>query len=269
MRIATWNVNSIRTRSETVVRWCERNEVDVLAMQETKCTDDQFPVMSFLAAGYDVAFTGQGSFNGVAIASRVGLDDVEIGFEGQPRFPDGPTGIVEARAISARCDGVRVWSLYVPNGRTLDDPHYTYKLAWLDALHGLAALWLAHDPAAEIAMAGDWNVAPTDTDVWDAAAFDGKPHVSEPERAAVQAFRDAGFIDSALPYAPGYTFWDYTELRFPRNQGMRIDYILTSAACEDRVRGAWVDREARKGKGASDHAPVILELTGGSGPVFR
>lgn len=259
MRLATWNVNSIRTRSEFVVRWCERNDVDVLAMQETKCPDDQFPVMSFLAAGYDVAFTGQDQWNGVAIASRVGLDDVEIGFEGQPCFPTD-AGAVEARAISARCAEVRVWSLYVPNGRALDDPHYAYKLAWLEALHGLSALWLAHDPAAQIALAGDWNVAPTDADVWDVTAFDGKPHVSEPERAAVQAFRDNGFIDSALPYAPGYTFWDYTQLRFPRNQGMRIDYLLTSAALDDRVQGATVDRDARKPKGASDHAPVILEL---------
>lgn len=260
MRVATWNVNSIRARSETVVAWMEAADIDVLAMQETKCPDDQFPVMSFLAGGYDVAHVGQGPWNGVAIASRVGLESVESAFEGQPTFPVDGRPAVEARAISARCAGIRIWSLYVPNGRALDHPHYAYKLDWLAALRDRAALWLAHDPAAQIMLAGDWNVAPTDDDVWDPAIFDGKPHVSPAERQAIAGFTTAGFADSALPYAPGYTFWDYTQLRFPRNEGMRIDFALCSPALDDRIGAARVDRDARKGKGASDHAPVILEL---------
>lgn len=261
MRIATWNVNSIRARSELVVAWMERNDIDILAMQETKCRDDEFPLMSFLAAGYDVALCGGGGYNGVAIASRIGLDDIEIGFEGQPTYGTGDTPpAVEARAISARCRDIRVWSLYVPNGRALDDPHYRYKLDWLGALHDIGSLWLAHDPAAQIVLAGDWNIIPTDDDVWDPGHFAGRTHVSEAERAALQSVRDAGFHDSALPYTGAYTFWDYQQLRFPRNEGVRIDYLLCSPAFEDRVRGAFVDREARKGKGASDHAPVVVEF---------
>lgn len=258
MRIATWNVNSIRARSEAVVAWMERGDIDVLAMQETKCPDDRFPAMSFLASGYDVVFCGQGGFNGVAIASRVGLDSVQYGFDGQPAF-DGAG--VEARAVGARCDGVQVWSLYVPNGRALGDPHYTYKLDWLSALADRSALWLAHDPAAQIVLAGDWNVAPTDDDVWDRTWFDGKPHVTDAEREAVAAFAGHGFTDAARPYAPGYTFWDYTQLRFPRDEGMRIDYLLCSPALGDRVFDARVDRDARKARGASDHAPVVLEIS--------
>ncbi len=261
MRIATWNVNSIRARSEFVVAWMERNDIDVLAMQETKCRDDEFPLMSFLASGYDVAHLGDGGFNGVAVASRIGLEEVECGFEGQPAFGVGDvTPRREARAISAVCGGVRVWSLYVPNGRALDDPHYRYKLEWLTALRDIGALWLAHDPAAQIVLAGDWNVIGTDDDVWDVTHFAGRTHVSEAERAALGAIRDAGFRDSALPYADGYTFWDYQQLRFARDEGMRIDLLMCSPAFDDRVLGAFVDREARKPKGASDHAPVVLEL---------
>ncbi|GAA3027064.1 exodeoxyribonuclease III [Gordonia defluvii] len=259
MRLASWNVNSIRARSESVVAWAQQSDIDVLAIQETKCTDDGFPVMSFLAAGYDVAFTGSGGYNGVAIASRVGLDSVEYGFEGQPAY-DGTT---EARALSALCDGVRVWSLYVPNGRAQGDPHFAYKLDWLAALRDRAALWLAHDPAAQIALAGDWNVAPTDDDVWDPAAFTGKTHVTDEERAAFASFADTGYADAAAPYletARTYTFWDYQQLRFPRNEGMRIDFVLCSPALNDRVFGASVDKSARKLPGASDHAPVVLDL---------
>ncbi|GED96654.1 exodeoxyribonuclease III [Gordonia crocea] len=259
MRLATWNVNSIRARSEAVVGWAQAADIDVLAIQETKCTDDGFPVMSFLAAGYDVASMGSGAYNGVAIASRVGLAEVEYGFEGQPAFG----GEVEARALSAVCDGVRVWSLYVPNGRTPDDPHFAYKLAWLAALRDRAALWLAHDPAAQIALAGDWNVAPTDADVWDPAEFVGKTHVTDAERDAFASFGDAGYRDAAAPYldaAKTFTFWDYQQLRFPRNQGMKIDFIQCSPALNDRVFGAEVDKAARKAPGASDHAPVVLDL---------
>ncbi len=259
MRLATWNVNSIRARSEAVVAWAQQADVDVLAMQETKCADDGFPVMSFLAAGYDVAFTGTGGYNGVAIASRVGLDEVERGFEGQPEH----RGETEARALSGVCAGIRVWSLYIPNGRAPDDPHFAYKLDWLAALRDRAALWLAHDPAAQIALAGDWNVAPTDGDVWDPAEFAGKIHVTDEERAAFAAFADSGYADAARPYLDAknaYTFWDYQQLRFPRNQGMRIDFALCSPALTDRVVGAAVDKSARKAPGASDHAPVVLDI---------
>lgn len=259
MRLASWNVNSIRARSEAIVAWAEQADVDVLAVQETKCTDDGFPVMSFLAAGYDVAFLGSGGYNGVAIASRVGLDGVEYGFEGQPAYG----GEIEARAISAVCDGIRVWSLYVPNGRVPGDPHYAYKLEWLQALRDRAALWLAHDPAAQIALAGDWNVAPTDDDVWDPAEFVGKTHVTDDERAAFTSFAEAGYVDAGAPFleqTKTFTFWDYQQLRFPRNQGMRIDFVLTSPALSDRVFGAAIDKAARKAPGASDHAPVVLDL---------
>lgn len=260
MRIASWNVNSIRARSELVVDWLTRNDIDVLAMQETKCDSGEFPSMSFALAGYDVVNVGSGGRNGVALASRTVLSDIETSFPGQPTFPaDG--GGVEARAVSARCGDVRVWSLYVPNGRAIDDPHYTYKLNWLTALRDISALWQVHDPAAQIMLAGDWNVAPTDDDVWDTEFFAGKTHVTAAERNAVREFTDTGFIDSAAPFAGNaYTFWDYTQLRFPRNEGMRIDYALCSPALDDRITGAWVDRDARKLKGASDHAPVVFEI---------
>ncbi len=262
LRLATWNVNSIRTRLDRVTDWLARAQVDVLAMQETKCTDAQFPTLPFHELGYEVAHVGHNQWNGVAIASRVGLTDVEVGFPGQPAFgKPGEEPAVEARALGATCGGVRVWSLYVPNGRTLDDPHYAYKLDWLSALADRSALWLAHDPAAQIMLAGDWNVAPTDDDVWDRDYFDGKTHVTDAERQAVAAFAGHGFTDVALPYAPGYTFWDYTQLRFPRDEGMRIDYLLCSPALGDRVFDARIDREARKAKGASDHAPVVLEIS--------
>ena len=190
----------------------------------------------------------------------VGLDEVEISFDGVPTHPVDGQPIREARSISARCNGVRVWSLYVPNGRTPDDSHYTYKLAWLDALRNHITLRLAHDPAADMMLAGDWNVAQTDDDVWDREYFEGRTHVTPPERAAVQGFLEAGLVDSALPYAPGYTFWDYTQLRFPRNEGMRIDYAFCSPALDTRIMGAVVDRAARKAKGASDHAPVVFDI---------
>ncbi|MCK0438762.1 exodeoxyribonuclease III [Gordonia alkaliphila] len=264
MRLATWNVNSIRARSEQVVSWMTRHAIDVLAMQETKCRDDQFPVMSFLAEGYDVAMYGDGGYNGVAIASRVGLDDVHRGFDGQPSRAPGEEP--EARAISATCAGVRVWSLYVPNGRAVDDPHYRYKLEWLSALAGVTKLELGHDPAAQIALAGDWNVAPTDRDVWDRAFFEGRTHVTEPERAAFNEFLRGGYLDSAAGFTPAedeYTFWDYTAGRFAKNEGMRIDYALCSPALDDRVFDAFIDRDARAAAGASDHAPLVLDLSTG------
>jgi exodeoxyribonuclease-3 len=266
MRLATWNVNSIRSRAERVAAWLERRDVDVVALQETKCRDDQFPEMPFLALGYEAAHVGFSQWNGVAILSRIGLDDVEIGFPGQPSWGGGPGGCdqaAEARAIGATCGGVRVWSLYVPNGRTLSDPHYRYKLQWLAALRDTAAGWLAAGPGAQVALVGDWNIAPENDDVWDMAVFAHSTHVSPPERAAFRAIVDAGYADVVRPYAPGpgvYTYWDYTQLRFPRREGMRIDFVLASPALQERVTNALIDREERKGKGASDHAPVVVEL---------
>ena len=266
LRLATWNVNSIRARVDRVVDWLQRGDVDVLAMQETKCTDDQFPTMPFLGAGYEVVHCGLNQWNGVAIASRVGLDDVQVGFEGQPTWSkDGTDAAAEARALGATCAGVRVWSLYVPNGRTLDDPHYRYKLEWLAALRDTADSWLQRDPEAQVALVGDWNIAPTDEDVWSMEFFKGSTHVSEPERKAFNAIVEAKFTDVVRPFTPGpgvYTYWDYTQLRFPKRQGMRIDFILGSPELAQRVVHAEIVREERKGKAPSDHAPVLVDLRG-------
>ncbi|MEH3139124.1 MAG: exodeoxyribonuclease III [Mycobacterium kyogaense] len=268
MRLATWNVNSIRARVDRVTDWLERADVDVLAMQETKCSDEQFPTMPFAALGYDVVHCGFSQWNGVAIASRVGIDDVAVGFDGQPTWGDQPGAAAEARALGATCGGVRVWSLYVPNGRMVDDPHYHYKLEWLAALRNSASSWLADDPSAQIALVGDWNIAPTDDDVWSVEAYQGSTHVTAPERAAFDAVVDAGFADVTRPFTPGpgvFTYWDYTQLRFPKNRGMRIDFILGSPALASRVEHAEIARDERKtGKdrvgSPSDHAPVVVTL---------
>ncbi|MCV7350510.1 exodeoxyribonuclease III [Mycobacterium parmense] len=265
MRLATWNVNSIRSRLPRVLDWLARADVDVLAMQETKCSDSQFPTLPFFELGYEVAHVGFNQWNGVAVASRVGLDDVQVGFTGQPTWSPKPdiAAVAEARALGATCGGIRVWSLYVPNGRALGDPHYTYKLKWLAALRDTAAGWLREDPAAQIALAGDWNIAPSDDDVWSTDFYAGSTHVSEPERAAFGAVVDAQFADVVRPFAPGpgvYTYWDYTQLRFPKAQGMRIDFILASPALASRVTAAQIVRDERKGKAASDHAPVLIDV---------
>ena len=262
VRLATWNVNSIRARVDRVTSWLERSDVDVAALQETKCKDEQFPEEAFRALGYDVAHHGLSQWNGVAIVSRVGLEDVQVGFPGQPGWGDPLEA--EARAIGATCGGVRVWSLYVPNGRDVDDPHYAYKLDWLAHLRDAAQGWLGEDPQAQVALCGDWNIAPQDDDVWDMAFFAGKTHVTPPEREAFQAVVDAGYADVVRPHAPGpgtYTYWDYTQLRFPKKQGMRIDFALASPALAARTKDAMIDRQERKGKGASDHAPVVVDLT--------
>ncbi len=259
LRLATWNVNSIRARLDRVLGWLARAEVDVLAVQETKCADAQFPALPFFELGYEVTHLGVDQWNGVAIASRVGLGEVEFGFEGQP----GWNGRPEARALAATCAGVRVWSLYVPNGRALDDPHYTYKLNWLAALRNTADRWLRDDPSAQIALAGDWNIAPSDDDVWSVEYYRGATHVSAAERAAFTAVLDTRFTDVVRPFAPGpgaYTYWDYTQLRFPKAQGMRIDFILASPTLAARVVDARIVRDERKGKAPSDHAPVVVDL---------
>ena len=266
VKIATWNVNSIRARADRLEQWLLRSDVDVVAIQETKATDENFPWDLFEKNGYEVAHFGLNQWNGVAIASRVGLEDVERTFLDQPHFGKTEDAAhAEARAIAATCGGVRVWSLYVPNGRAIGDPHMPYKLKWLDVLRNNAATWLQADPEAQIVLAGDWNIAPRDEDVWDIDLFrrEGFTHVTEPERAAFHAFEEAGFVDVVRPFHPGpgvYTYWDYTQLRFPKKQGMRIDFLLASPALANRVSGALIDREERKGKGASDHAPVIVEL---------
>jgi len=261
VRIATWNVNSIRSRIERVEAWLSRADVDVLALQETKANDEQFPFARLTALGYEVAHVGFNQWNGVAIASRVGLDDVRVGFDTMPTWGDPVAA--EARALGARCHGIQVWSLYVPNGRTLEDPHMAYKLEWLARLRDEAHRWVSGDPSAQVALMGDWNIAPLDEDVWSMQFYQGKTHVSGPERAAFRAIEAAGYVDVVRPHAPGpgvYTYWDYQQLRFPKKQGMRIDFVMASAALASRVEGAAIDREERKGKGASDHAPVIVEI---------
>lgn len=265
MRIATWNINSIRARADRAVAWLERSGTDVLALQETKCADAQFPYSVFEAAGYEVAHVGLNQWNGVAIASRVGLDDVAVGFPGQPVF-GAEDPVVEARALGATCGGVRLWSLYVPHGRSPEDPHYAYKLEWLERLRQAAAGWIAPgsgDPDAQVALVGDWNVIPLDTDVWDVTQFEGHTHVTPAERAAFFAFADTGYTEVSRVHLPDerkYTYWDYQQLAFPKNKGLRIDFAYTSPALTSRVTGVSIDREERKGKGASDHVPVVVDL---------
>jgi exodeoxyribonuclease III len=259
VRIATWNVNSIRSRVDRVEAWLQRTDVDVLAVQETKATDDKFPFDRFEALGYEVAHHGLNHWNGVAILSRVGLEDVTPSFPDAPAWGEPP--VVEARALTATCAGIRVTSVYVPNGRNIHDPHMVYKLEWLARLADQAKVWAAEGAPAVIM--GDWNIAPQDEDVWSMEYYLDKSHVSPGERAAFQAVLDAGFVDVVRPHAPGpgtYTYWDYTMLAFAKRRGMRIDFVLGSAAFAARVSGAAIDREERKGKGASDHAPVVVQL---------
>jgi len=257
MRLATWNVNSLRSRIGRVEAFLERHDIDVLALQETKAREDQLPLMGLQSAGYEVASAGYHQWNGVAIISRIGLDDVQVGFAEMPGFGDPLTA--EARAIGATCGGVRVWSLYVPNGRKVDDPHYAYKLDWLARLRTDALGW-RDQPTA---LVGDWNIAPQDEDVFDIAQFKNATHVTPPERAAFQGFLDDGYVDVVRPHTPGpdgYTYWDYYRQRYERNRGMRIDFVLGSAPFAARVTGAFVDRDERAGTGASDHAPVVVDL---------
>jgi exodeoxyribonuclease III len=265
MRLATWNVNSIRARVGRVVDFVSREEVDVLAMQEIKCRDEQFPREEFEQAGYEVVTHGLNQWNGVAIASRVGIDDVATAFDGMPGFAkgqEGPDQPLEARALGATCAGVRVWSLYVPNGRGLDDPHYAYKLDWLAALRGATTDWMSAHPDDPIALTGDFNIAPLDADNGDPTVIEGvTTHVSPPEREAFQSFIDAGLVDVVRPLVPeGYTYWDYKQLRFPRNEGLRIDFVLGSHHLADLVAGASIHREERKGDAPSDHVPVVVDL---------
>ncbi len=265
MRLATWNVNSIRARVDRIVDFAVRESVDVLAMQEIKCRVDQFPLDRFEEAGYHVEAHGFSQWNGVAIASREPMTDVETAFAGMPGFAkghEGPDAPQEARAIGATIDGVRVWSLYVPNGRALGDPHYDYKLHWLKALEDDTRATLQARPDLPLALVGDFNIAPTDADNGDPSVVPGfATHVSPLERDAFAALESAGVQDVVRPLVPtGFTYWDYKQLRFPRNEGMRIDFILGSQALADAVTGAQIHRNERKGEGPSDHVPVVVDL---------
>lgn len=258
MRIATWNVNSIGARIERVVEWLEAAQPDVVALQELKCTTAAFPEMPIQALGYEVAAHGNGRWNGVAILSRVGLSDVVLDLTDQPAYDD----VIETRAVGATCNGVRVWSLYVPNGREPGHSHYDYKLQWLAALKATAAVELASGGDSPYALLGDFNVAPRDEDVWDISLFADSTHVTPAERAALADVESIG-LSEVMPRAlkgEPYTFWDYRNGAFHKGWGMRIDLVLGNPSFVSAVSDAYVDREARKGKGASDHAPVVVDL---------
>jgi exodeoxyribonuclease-3 len=267
VRIATWNVNSVKQRLPRLLPWLDERKPDVVCLQETKLADGKFAELldaELAARGYAVAAHGEASWNGVAILSRVGLDDVVPGLPGGPGFPHQ-----EARAVAATCAGVRVVSVYVPNGRTPDSDHYRYKLAWLASFRDL----LAAGPEATV-VCGDMNIAPTDEDVFDPDAYIGQTHVTAPERAALASLLELGLHDVVRDRWPDervFTYWDYRAGMFHQDCGMRIDLVLASTPVADRVRAAWVDRQARKGKGPSDHAPVIVDLDeapdGDIGPV--
>ncbi|MCB0967939.1 MAG: exodeoxyribonuclease III [Ilumatobacter sp.] len=256
MRVVTWNVNSLRARLERVEEWVAEVQPDVLCMQETKLADDAFPALTFEAMGYECAHYGQGQWNGVAILSKVGLDDVVANFAGDIE-PDP-----DARILTATCGGVRISCCYVPNGRSLDDDHYTYKLSWLDRL--LAHLEHESDPGDDVIVTGDFNIAPTDADVYDIRKFANATHVSAPERDRLQTLCDWGLVDLFRHQHPDadkvYSWWDYRGGDFHQGRGLRIDLVLGSASLVDRVEWAVVDRNARKGKQPSDHAPVIVDL---------
>src|SRR3954451_408551 len=268
MRIATWNVNSVKQRLPRLLPWLDERQPDVVCLQETKLADDAFASLlhdELAVRGYAVAAHGEPSWNGVAILSRVGLEDVVRGVEGSPGFPHP-----EARAVSATCHGIRGISVYVPNGRVPDSDHYRYKLAWLAALREVVAA----GPDATI-VCGDMNVAPADEDVFDPDAYVGQTHVTPPERAALAALQERGLRDVVRDRWPGrrvFTYWDYRAGMFHQDCGMRIDLVLAGAPVAERVRAAWVDRQARKGTGPSDHAPVIVDLDeapdGDIGPVL-
>jgi exodeoxyribonuclease-3 len=267
VRLATWNVNSVKQRVPRLLPWLDERKPDVVCLQETKLSDEAF--MELLGdeldkRDYEVAVHGQAAWNGVAILSRVGLDDVVPGLAGAPGFPDP-----EARAIAATCAGIRVVSVYVPNGRVPDSEHYAYKLAWLASLKDA----VAEGPDAMI-VCGDMNIAPTDKDVFDPEAYIGQTHVTPPEREALSNLEAAGLHDVVRDHWPDkrvFTYWDYRAGMFHQDLGMRIDLVLAKSPVAERVEAAWVDRQARKGKGPSDHAPVIVDLDeapdGNIGPV--
>jgi exodeoxyribonuclease-3 len=254
MRLATWNVNSVAARLPRLLQWLELAQPDVVCLQETKTSE--FPLLQVEALGYESAVYGTGRWNGVAILSRLGMADVARGFAGEPGFPDP-----EARAVSATCGGARIWSVYVPNGRTPTDEHYGYKLAWLAALRSALAREL--EVHADLAICGDFNVAPTDADVWNPAVFIGSTHVTPAEREALARLRELGLQDVVPEPMKGpnpFTYWDYRAGMFHQDKGMRIDLVYATPGLADRVAKAYIDREARKGKGPSDHAPIVVDI---------
>ena len=256
MRIATWNVNSLKARLGRVEAWLAECEPDVLCLQETKLADSQLPALAFQALGYDAVHHGEGRWNGVAIVSRVGIEAPASGFA-----PGDEIVGDEARIVSATCGGVRVASVYVPNGRSLDDPQYAYKLEWLRRLR--THLDAACDPSADVVVCGDFNIAPTDLDVWDASAVHGATHVSDAERAALADIESWGLVDVFRRHhdAPGlYSWWDYRAGHFHKHFGMRIDLMLASASLAERSQWALIDRNARKGQQPSDHAPLVVDF---------
>jgi exodeoxyribonuclease III len=267
VRVATWNVNSVRQRVPRLLPWLDQRQPDVVCLQETKLADEAFVELlgeQLAGRGYALAVHGEAQWNGVAILSRVGLDDVVAGLAGAPGFPRP-----EARAVSATCGGVRVYSVYVPNGRVPDSEHYRYKLAWLAALRAVVGA----GPDAAV-VCGDMNIAPADADVFDPDAYAGQTHVTRPERAALADLLTLGLRDvvrDRWPTERVFTYWDYRAGMFHQDLGMRIDLVLATAPVAERVRAAWVDRHARKGTGPSDHAPVIVDLDeapdGDIGPV--
>lgn len=256
MRIVSWNVNSLNARLPRVTEWLELMEPDVLCMQETKLATDDFPHDAFTALGYESVHHGEGRWNGVAILSRVGLEDPS------PDFSDGKDPDVDARIVWATCGGVRVASAYIPNGRTPDDDHYQYKLAWLGRLRD--HLDANCDPAQPVAVLGDFNVAPEDRDVWSIKAFEGSTHVTAPERQAFERVLDWGLHDVFRQQYPDdsglYTFWDYQAGRFHKREGMRIDFVLATSTLADSTDWILVDRNARKGEKPSDHAPLMAQF---------
>jgi exodeoxyribonuclease-3 len=267
VRIATWNVNSVKQRVPRLLPWLDERRPDVVCLQETKLADDAFAALlepDLTARGYAMALHGEAAWNGVAILSRVGLEEITRGLEGAPGFP-----LPEARAVSATCGGLRVTSVYVPNGRLPDSEHYFYKLAWLTSLRDV----MDAGPAAAI-VCGDFNIAPTDDDVFDPDAYIGQTHVTPPERAALAALQAVGLHDLVRDHWPTqrvFTYWDYRAGMFHKDLGMRIDLALATTPVASRVKAAWVDRQARKGTLPSDHAPVIIDLDeapdGDIGPV--
>ena len=267
MRIATWNVNSVKQRLPRLLPWLDERKPDVVCLQETKLADDAFAELlneELAARSYEVAAHGEAAWNGVAILSRAGLEDVVTGLAGAPGFPHP-----ESRAVAATCGGIRVLSVYVPNGRVPDSEHYRYKLAWLASLREV----IAAGREATV-VCGDMNIAPTDDDVFDPEAYVGETHVTPAERAALAELQELGLRDVVRERWPNervFTYWDYRAGMFHQDLGMRIDLVLASETVADRVRAAWVDRQARKGSGPSDHAPVIVDLDeapdGDIGPV--
>lgn len=267
VRIATWNVNSVKQRLPRLLPWLDERQPDIVCLQETKLTDEAFAELlqgALTARGYEVVTFGEAAWNGVALLSRVGLEDVTTGLQDAPGFPHQ-----EARAIAGSCGGLRVFSVYVPNGRLVDSEHYAYKLAWLRSLRDAVAA-----TAEPVVLCGDMNIAPTDQDVFDADAFVGQTHVTPKERAALGELFDIGLRDLVRDRWPGervFSYWDYRAGMFHQDLGMRIDLILAGEPVAARVKAAWIDRAARKGKGSSDHAPVIVDLDeapdGDIGPV--